>query len=70
MHVSVVTTRSSVAKSAAVSARSRSLLEPSQMKTSPAKPLNCPDAGPFCNETQLTPGTCNKGTSVLTCMER
>ena len=52
MQVSVVITRSSVATSAAVSARSRSRLEPSQTNTSLGRAANCSAASPFCSEIQ------------------
>ena len=70
MQVSVVMTRSSVATKAAVSARSRSRLEPPQTKTSPGRQGSCSDASPFCNEIQVMPGARSKGRSVFKFMDR
>ncbi len=70
MHVSVVMTRSSVANREAVSARSRSMLDPSCTKTSRGKSASCPAASPFCSEIQVSPGVLNSGSRVSTRSDR
>ena len=70
MQVSVVITKSSVATSAAVSARSRSPLDPSRTHTSSGMLANCSAASPFCNEIQFASTARSSGTSVFNRIDR
>ncbi len=65
IEVSVVITRSREAIKAAVSARSRSALDPSKMRISPGRSAICCEGSPFWSEIQLHWAARSKGSKVV-----